>query len=112
VAAAEAAFNALLARVAAEAEAKEKGAARSGNGNGNAEAEGEGEDVATAMARLLKATGGADDDDGGKDGSDGVATAVAGALSVPLWQWNVHRFEGWVGGVLGEIGASEVGTCM
>lgn len=100
MAAAEAAFNALLARIAAEAEARCTNITTtngsSSNGHGHAtddvddEKEGE-EDVATAMARLLK-------DD----------AAAAAALPPPLLKWSVHRFEGWVGGVLEGIAASEV----
>jgi len=95
VAAAEAAFNALLAQIAAEAEARAKEeAAHSGNGGGNGHAQEE--DVATAMARLLAA--------------EGTEEARA-ALPPPLLRWSVHRFEGWVGGVLGGINASEVRVC-
>lgn len=88
VAAAEAAFNVLLVRIAKEATTRDEKATVDG---GNAHAGTNEEDVATAMARLLQA------DDGN-----------GGAIEAPLLRWAVHRFEGWVGGRLGEIGASEV----
>lgn len=104
MAAAEAAFNALLARIAAEVEARctnitadTNGSSCNGHGHttddDDGQKEGE-EDVATAMARLLKAD-----------------AAAAAALPPPLLKWSVHRFEGWVGGVLEGIAASEVRGC-
>lgn len=92
MAAAEAAFNALLAQIAADAEAKASGTNSNGNDNGHAqEDQEEEEDVGQALHRLLE--------------RDPVAAA---ALPPPLLGWAVHRFEGWVGGVLAGIGASEV----
>ena len=95
VAAAEAAFNALLARIAAGAEEARfsKSTTTNGSNSNGPHIEEEGlENVATAMARLL-----------------GADAAAAAALPPPLLRWNVHRFEGWVGGVLKGIAASEVG---
>lgn len=91
MAAAEAAFNVLLARIAKEAKERDEQATVDG-GNGYAGMEEGEEDVATAMTRLLQADGNGD------------------ALPPELLRWAVHRFEGWVGGRLGEIAASEART--
>lgn len=91
VAAAEAAFNALLAQIAAEAEASQaNGSSNGSNGNGQGAQEEE-EDVGRALHRLLQ-----------RD------PTAASALPPPLLGWVVHRFEGWVGGSLPGIGAGEV----